>query len=250
MSIFQRDCLSVQVPEVLLHIVSYLPSTDFLSLALTNKPFHGFFKANAKTICNNALNNNFNKSMAILEVEIVDGWFTPTHRLIGTAEEELIGRKLESCYHCRWNPIYVQTFNWDTTWYEDDPPVPSSCPTPHVNTLRVCLSKPGPQFLSFLEKHNDNILSNWKILVEQGDLDEGDPNATAEFAEKVSTHLVKQFLRRLDETGKEIHKCIWEMERAEKTRHDLLWYYGKIGVGGHTWKGGATIGEEGSKERK
>lgn len=234
MSSSKRDCLTTQAPEILLQIISYLPSKDYLALVKTNRAVYGIFKENSKTICNAAIERNFPEALDFFRPTMINGWLTPTNLLVMSQEQNLVEQKLAACNHCRWLPKWITMFNWEV--HQEGDPIPSpTCPHHHNSTIRIKLSLPGPQFLSFLERYDNSIEKCWYYTLADGNqIDRyGETEVWAEFEDKVGVH-VKDFLRLLDETGLEGGFRATQFERALRidTRQSLEWYYGQDGVGG------------------
>lgn len=234
MSSTKRDCLTAQAPEILLQIISHLSSKEYLALVKTNRALHGIFKKNSSVICNIAIERNFPESLAFFRPTMIEGWLTPTNSLIILREQNLIEQKLAACNHCRWLPKWITAFDWES--HQEEDPVPStSCPLQHSSSIRIKLSLPGPQFLSFLERYDGSIKKCWYYTVADKNQIEhyGEMEVLAEFEDKVGVH-VKTFLRHLDETGMEggFRDTQFERTLGTDTRRDLDWYYGEDGVGG------------------
>lgn len=233
MSSATKDCLTTQAPEILLQILRHVPSKDFASLIKTNRAMKKVIATNVKSICNTAIEELFPKTAEIFKAQLVNGWLTPTNPLVTHQEEALIEHKLESCPCCCWNPNYITRFKWEA--YQEGDPLPApTCPTPHTSSLRIHLSLPGPQFLAFLERYDGKIAKCWDYTLGDAKLVKlyGKEEVRAEFEDKVGVH-VKNFLRRLDETGEEGGYRATPFERAlgEETRGGLEWFYGVEVIG-------------------
>lgn len=109
-----KDCLNALAPEVLLHIVSYLPFRDICALAKTNKKTYELFKEHGALICNTYIKGNLSLPADLLCANSVNGWLMPIHSLITTAESQLLARILEQCNTCKMDPDLIEKYDWDS----------------------------------------------------------------------------------------------------------------------------------------
>jgi hypothetical protein len=121
-----RDRLSTLPSELLLMIISEVPLSSFLDLVHTSKGLREFIKANARKICNLAIESRFPLQAKYLRPAKVSGWITPTHWAILEWEERAVEES-------RGRIDYRRVEDWKSWDY------------------KIKLGEPGPQYLALLE---------------------------------------------------------------------------------------------------
>jgi hypothetical protein len=125
----RKDLLLSLPPEILLLIIVELPLDSYLDFVQTSKFLREFVKTNAAYICNNSILSQFPLEAAIIPSARVNGWIVPTHPDITNLESYVRDKKR---YHDR-----ARQINEECDAYGQD--------------LSVKLTKPGPQFLLWLQ---------------------------------------------------------------------------------------------------
>ncbi|PMD30951.1 hypothetical protein L207DRAFT_611640 [Hyaloscypha variabilis F] len=136
------DFLTSLPPEILLNIVSRLPSKFFLDLVHTSKHLRNFMKLNANLICNEAIRSRFHLQSALLHSETASGWLVPTHQKLIDDEKRYKGN--------------IRTIN--NHWALFGEPLFDSTPG-------IKVTAPGPQYLHFLEQGVLQIMSEAEMRV-------------------------------------------------------------------------------------
>ncbi|CZR56959.1 uncharacterized protein PAC_06848 [Phialocephala subalpina] len=108
------DHLSKLPVEILIQIISHLPSTDFLPLVHLSKFFEKFMKTNAKELCNAALTTQPQLSdlSTYFEPTLREGWLIPTvsehlAEKINATENPTTLTEKELSYICNPGPEYL-----------------------------------------------------------------------------------------------------------------------------------------------
>ncbi|KAE9380979.1 hypothetical protein N431DRAFT_449710 [Stipitochalara longipes BDJ] len=134
----ERDFLTPLAPEILLNIVSQLPSGVYFNLVHTSRSLRNFMKLNAKLICNVAIRSRFPLQAALLH-SVLDkrtGWLVPTHQKLVEDEER-----------------YKSSGSINGILKGD--------------TVGIKVTAPGPQYLHFLEQEILQIFSETEMRLYQ-----------------------------------------------------------------------------------
>lgn len=131
----ERDILTSVPPEILVKIITLVPSKHYLDLVHTTKALRNFIKLNASSICNEAIRSRFPVEAKVLQSEPEAGWLVPTHEKVAEEEE---------CFRQKLNAIRPSN-------NEQEFSLLGKLPT--ESTLSIKITSPGPQYLHFLE-HN------------------------------------------------------------------------------------------------
>lgn len=78
------SALLALTPELLLQIISHLPTASYHPLTRTSHGLRLFFKIHAAHICNTHITQHFALEARLLKSTIRDGWLVPTHQSVRT----------------------------------------------------------------------------------------------------------------------------------------------------------------------
>ncbi|KAH8792361.1 hypothetical protein F5882DRAFT_399958 [Hyaloscypha sp. PMI_1271] len=169
-----QDHLTTSPPELLLAILSHLPPSTLYPLSRTSKYIHTFLLTHAATICNTAIQSTYSLASTILHSQHSStGWLIPTHPAILNEERRLVRDKILfsgcKCPPCR--QVLHSSSSTDLSVSELDE-IHGLGALNCLNGLRsqsckarkeidscLKLSKPGPQYLVFLEKYSWEIVT-------------------------------------------------------------------------------------------
>lgn len=140
------DRLTTLPPELLLKVLGHVDTNDFLSLVHACSYLSEFIATHAKAICNNKiLSDPFLSNCAdLLDVKFEDGWLVPGNHVFEYAESVLI-----TAQHLLDN-------------------VPLS-----ENKFKIQFTRPGPQFLFFLEQDGKAFYEHYRYILQLEDIDVG-----------------------------------------------------------------------------
>ncbi|KAH8816017.1 hypothetical protein F5884DRAFT_205206 [Xylogone sp. PMI_703] len=248
-------------PELLLRVISHLPTTSYLPLVQTCQGLRLFFAQHAAHICNTQIQLRFAREAEMMQTIWKDGWLVPSQPCVRREEQKLLRWKARNCSSCRlWYVSMADESKQLEAWrhYSMVGGGSSSsveeefgdwrslrCTGNHANSLRVSLSEPGPQYLKFLEEYAFEIQVRWEM--EQHPLecmkrDDGpDGIRTDRFEFMVGNYAVRKFLDKLDAMMEGRGALKRDLigagirvgdEDLESTEKGLLWYYGRSGVAG------------------
>jgi hypothetical protein len=133
-----QDRFTTMPSEILLKIITQLPSKYFLDLVQTCRMLRNFIKINASRICNEKIRAQFEFEAKLLQSQLQSGWLVPTSPKV--KEEEAAYNK----YSVRVKSLGVSSdmhryFHLLGEVKEESP-------------IGLSLATPGPQFLHFLEQ--------------------------------------------------------------------------------------------------
>jgi len=116
-------------PELLLHTISFLPTSALFPLTRTSHYLHNFISTHASSICNTHITTHYPLEAAVLHPVLKDGWLVPTLPGIQETGEKHHSHHLSTLF------------------------------TSHTDLWRkkMSVSLPGPQFLRFLELYSRDI---------------------------------------------------------------------------------------------
>jgi hypothetical protein len=142
-----HDRFTTMPSEILLKIITQLPSKYFLDLVQTCRMLRNFIKINASRICKERIRSEFEFEAKLLQVELHSGWLVPTSPKVKEEEAEY------NKYYARDKSLRVR--------------VSSDMPrhfhllgeVKEESAVGLSLTSPGPQFLHFLEQDLLNIAS-------------------------------------------------------------------------------------------
>jgi hypothetical protein len=123
-----KDRLTALPKELLLKVICEVPLSSFLDLTHISKRLRDLIKANARRICNTAIESRFPLQAKYLRPVKVSGWTTPTHFKILEWEE----RAVEECRNGLDHLRVKDWISWD---------------------YKIKLTGPGPQYLALLESN-------------------------------------------------------------------------------------------------
>jgi hypothetical protein len=139
-----HDRFTTMPSEILLKIITQLPSKYFLDLVQTCRMLRNFIKINASRICNEKIRSEFEFEAKILQSELHSGWLVPTSPKVKEKEAE-------------YNKYWVRGKSWV---YPDIPRCFNLLgEVKEESTIGLSLTTPGPQFLHFLERDLLDIAS-------------------------------------------------------------------------------------------
>ncbi|PMD15778.1 hypothetical protein NA56DRAFT_325910 [Hyaloscypha hepaticicola] len=140
-----RNRFTTMPSEILLKIVSQLPSKYFLDLVQTCRMLRNFIKINASRICNEKIRSEFEFEAKLLQTELHSGWLVPTSPKVKEDETDftyfIIPKSLLRSSN--------QFRNFHLLGEVKEEP-----------TIGLSLSTPSPQFLHFLEQGLLDICSD------------------------------------------------------------------------------------------
>jgi hypothetical protein len=110
-------------PELLLHTISFLPTSALLPLTRTSHYLHTFISTHASSICNTHITTHYSLEAAVLHPVLKNGWLVPTLPGVRETCKKYCEQPLGSLHKER-------MMRWGK---------------------KMKLSEPGPQFLRFLE---------------------------------------------------------------------------------------------------
>ncbi|KAG4443055.1 hypothetical protein IFR05_001451 [Cadophora sp. M221] len=158
------DRLSKLIPELLIEIISQLPSSDYLSLVHTSQFFRNFLRANGSQICNRIIRGKFAFASRILPSALAQGWLVPTHSLFLWSEDRFTQQLLTPRLPSRWyrfdtvTSTQISTSGQMTTRLTRvRTTVGTAAPATKPLQLKIKLSQPGPQYLQFLETYGAHV---------------------------------------------------------------------------------------------
>ncbi|KAH7346190.1 hypothetical protein BKA65DRAFT_536916 [Rhexocercosporidium sp. MPI-PUGE-AT-0058] len=219
----EKDHLTTLPPELLLAIISHLPSSSsLLPLSQTNIYLQTFLlNTHAATICNAFITARYSYAASILSATYRDGWFLPTHEAVLGTEKRITREQVRKagcgCADCR---AFLESSRSTTASSSDislasdsstqgclNLPCFPTPPTRASQTSRTCkaqhlfdtpwkLSMPGPMFLVFLERYEWEIETRHAML-EAECKDAGDARREEEerrFSFIVGNYSVRRFL--------------------------------------------------------
>ena len=149
-----QDRFTTMPSEILLKIITQLPSKYFLDLVQTCRMLRNFIKINASRICNEKIRSQFDFEAKLLQSELQSGWLVPTSSKV--KEEEAGYNKYRARGKSWVYPDIPRCFNLLGEVKEE-------------STIGLSLTTPGPQFLHFLEQDLLDIRSgpdqeHWEAL--------------------------------------------------------------------------------------
>jgi hypothetical protein len=168
-----EDHLSSLAPETLLKILSLASISSFFALTQTSKGFRKFMKSNAALICNDATATRLPLLSACFESKIINKWLVPTHPVFLRCQELCNVPKEEffRYYLYRYPDSDISELH-EKYKYEID--IDSKrmgsdllrnrgifVVDMHVKLL-IDVTKPGPQFLFFLEEMGEKVMDGWR----------------------------------------------------------------------------------------
>ena len=133
-----QDRFTTMPSEILLKIITQLPSKYFLDLVQTCRMLRNFIKINASRICNEKIRSEFEFEAKVLQTELHSGWLVPTYPKLKAGESQS-----NRCFMRReslWRSLN-KSRHFDLLGEVKE-----------VSTIGLSLSTPGPQFLHFLEQ--------------------------------------------------------------------------------------------------
>lgn len=198
-SLPSKTTLTTLPPELLLSILSHLPTNNFHTLSFVSHSLQSFLHIHAATICNTLITSHSTYSLAatILQAQYstttdVDhdpddekihekastGWLLPTHRCVIAAETRIVrDRILSSGCHCTScvtilrSPSSSSSLSLELSFGLGGLfclPISAiarrrdeGCTAGEGNLTR--LSTPGPAFLVFLEKYAWDVVARWEM---------------------------------------------------------------------------------------
>ena len=186
-----KDHLTTLPPELLLAIISHLPSSNsLLPLSQTNIYLQTFLlNTHAATICNTFITTYHSYAASILSAKYRDGWFLPTHEAVLGIERritrELVRKSGCGCVDCR---TYLHSSRSTAASSSDlslasdsstqgclklpcfpTPPTRPAqpqvtCKAQHLIDSPWKLSLSGPMFPVFLERYEWEIETRYAML--------------------------------------------------------------------------------------
>ncbi|KAH9207459.1 hypothetical protein DL95DRAFT_450325 [Leptodontidium sp. 2 PMI_412] len=186
-----KDHLTTLPPELLLAIISHLPSSSsLLPLSQTNIYLQTFLlTTHAATICNTFITTRHSHASSILSSTYRDGWFLPTHEAVLGTEKRITREQIRKagcgCPDCR---AFLHSSRSTTAssselslasdsstqgclklpCFPTSPTRPSqassTCKAQHLFDTPWKLSMPGPMFLVFLERYEWEIETRYDML--------------------------------------------------------------------------------------
>jgi hypothetical protein len=167
-----EDRLSSLPPELLLKILSNVPIASFFALTQTSKGFRKFIKVNAVLVCNTAIATRFPQLSTCFESKIINEWLVPTHPVFLRCQEQCNVPKEEFLRYYLYKYPESDIFALHEKYkYEIDIRNGySGCRRKNKNIfvvdmdvkLFIDVTKPGPQFLFFLEKMGEKVMDGWR----------------------------------------------------------------------------------------
>jgi hypothetical protein len=133
-----RDLFTTMPSEILLRIVTQVPSEYLLDLVQTCRMLRNFIKINASRICNEKIRSQFEFEAKLLQSEMHSGWLVPTNSKV--KEEETAFSK----FLIRGSPLERSSKRSRYFHLLGE--------AKEVSTIGLSLTSPGPQFLHFLEQ--------------------------------------------------------------------------------------------------
>lgn len=231
-----RASLETIPAELLLQIISHLPTPSYLQLVHTSPYLSYFFASNAAVICNNRIRTEFSFEAAVLLASLATSWLLPRHPCILTQEnrcqrieneiERSLYHRLKACCevskycNCLSKNSRDRSFE-DLQMPEEQPP---------LYPLPTHLTQAGPQFLLFLEKYSFEIRTRHALHLTQPDKESGNLPDEEHFAFMLGTYAVRPFLQQLEALSRhrdggiahrrgKFHRHVWsKLKRQFVTR--------------------------------
>jgi hypothetical protein len=132
-----RDLLTTIPSEILLKIISQVPTKGFLDLVQTCRTLRNFVKINASRICNEAILTRFPLKSKLLQSTKVSEWLVPAHMLLTMGEARFRWCELQN-HPLMLNAQKKKHFSLLGQLTRD-------------LTIPLQITSPGPQYLHFLE---------------------------------------------------------------------------------------------------
>jgi hypothetical protein len=179
-------------PELLLRIISFLPSSTYHDLAQTSTYLRLFFNTHASQICKSYIQCHLAKEAELLNSSMQDGWLLPSTSFLAHSSSRSTTRSREDLISS------LASFDIQTLL----PPSP-----PWVEErMHISLATPGPQYLCFLEEYARDIGIRadvvWGEVEEHMDADsqEAEEKRRKDYAWQIFAYAVRPFMRKLDDS--------------------------------------------------
>jgi hypothetical protein len=167
-----EDYLSSLAPKLLLKILSNVPISSFFALTQTSKGFRKFIKVNAALICNTAIATRFPLLTDALQCKNDNEWLAPTHPVFLRCQELCNVRKEEffrySLYRYPETDISALHEKYKYEINNNGNNIRSHLENRGIyvvdmdEKLFIDVTKPGPQFLFFLEEMGEKVMDGWR----------------------------------------------------------------------------------------
>jgi len=185
--------------ELLVIILSHLPSSSHRCVSQTSQHLRTFLYNNAPAICNTAIRTYWSKHATLLDSQLQNGWLVPGDEIFIWAEER---------YLKEWNIKF------------HDP--------------RITLREPGPQYRHFLEMFGTGLCTHWPVELEPG-LRPGQgagPDKKSEMKQRIYSNFLSPYLERVNRFVDEDEVLrFWPYRKpfsrlGNKWRRELGWWFG------------------------
>ncbi|KAH7346187.1 hypothetical protein BKA65DRAFT_551117 [Rhexocercosporidium sp. MPI-PUGE-AT-0058] len=238
-----KDSLSRLIPELLVEILSKVPSSDNLSLVHTNQFLRNFLRANRSQICNKIIQNiqtAFPLVSQILPTTFVQGWLVPTDPVFLASEAKFVQQNLtlissSRTYHFEIVKTIEVLRSGQATIHLSRVRIAvglSSTPTSPFE-MKIKLSEPGPQYLHFIESQGVLVLTQCVARVvdvmERGSPSGHSVEEEVELREYwrhiVSIHHLQRFHKSANGIPRNT-EGYRELLKGPRVGPSLIWYYG------------------------
>jgi len=127
----EKDCLSSLPLELLVMIVSHVPLESYVDIVQTSSPLRQLVKMNGARLCNAIIGNRFSLEASMIPSARINSWIVPTHPDLDALERYLLDKKK-----------YIDDAMAGTSAEQES----------STRDLQIKLSRPGPQYLMWLQR--------------------------------------------------------------------------------------------------